>query len=165
MAVKVKETTIEDIDNILTLWNNGEVMQFVGFPKGLGVTKEGLINKWYPSINNDDKRKHYSIYDDDIGYCGECYYDSRNPDQTVLDIKLLPKARGKGLGELGLRHAIEQAFNHGGANTVYVDPHKDNKKALVLYHKLNFKQSPHPDHSLRETHFYLTLHKEDYQQS
>jgi RimJ/RimL family protein N-acetyltransferase len=162
MAVHIKETTIEDLQNVVTLWNDGDVMNYVGFPEGLGVTKQDLINKWYPTINNDVYRRHFSIYDDDIGYCGESYYDSRHPEKTVLDIKLLPKARGRGLGEIGLRHAIEEAFNHGGARMVYVDPNKNNKKALALYHKLNFKQLPHPDCSLRETHLYLTLYKEAY---
>ncbi|NLC94884.1 MAG: hypothetical protein GX676_04250 [Bacilli bacterium] len=39
--IMIKETTEEDLDNIMTLWNNGEVMKYVGFPEGLGITKKG----------------------------------------------------------------------------------------------------------------------------
>ena len=33
--IKVREATIEDIENIQQLWVDGDVMKFVGFPNGL----------------------------------------------------------------------------------------------------------------------------------
>lgn len=38
--VNIKETKEEDLKNTLLLWSNGEVMKFVGFPNGLGITTE-----------------------------------------------------------------------------------------------------------------------------
>ena len=35
--ITIRETSETDLENILLLWNNGEVMHFVGFPNGIGV--------------------------------------------------------------------------------------------------------------------------------
>lgn len=160
--INIKETTKEDLSNIVSLWNNGDVMFYVGFPKGLGVTVEAIEEKWLLSINKNDKRRHYSIYHDEIGYCGESYYGVKDDGYTVLDIKLLPKARGKGIAYAGLKYAIDKAFTEGDAKVVFVDPHKDNVKALKLYDKFGFKKKKHPDIKYVDTHNYLELSYEDY---
>lgn len=137
-------------------------MYFVGFPDGLGVTIKSLKEQWLPGINKNNKRRHYSIYHTELGYCGESYYKVEDNSKAALDIKLLPIARGKGVAYEALRHAITNAFNQGSANVVYVDPHKDNVKALNLYKKLNFKLHKHPNQELSDKHYYLELAKEDY---
>ena len=43
----IKETTKNDLDNVILLWNNVEVMQFIGFPEGLGITEV----KWNLGLN------------------------------------------------------------------------------------------------------------------
>jgi RimJ/RimL family protein N-acetyltransferase len=157
VRTRIVETSEKDIDHILTLWNDGEVMTFVGLPNGLGITKEELLNKWLPNINVTHKRKHYSIYDDELGYCGEAYYGIDDSNKAALDIKLFPKARGRGIGFLGLSHAIKEAFEIGHADAVYVDPHKDNIKAHKLYEKLGFVMLEHPNPQYRDTHLYMEL--------
>jgi RimJ/RimL family protein N-acetyltransferase len=156
-----KETTEEDLNNIVELWNSGDVMFFVGFPDGLGVDVKSLKENWLPRININDLRRHYSIYDKNIGYCGECYYSVEEDGTGILDIKLLPKARGKGIGYQGLKFAIEQAFLLGKANNVVVDPHKKNLKAISLYKKIGFVCYEHPNPEYKETHHYMVLLKED----
>lgn len=158
----IKETTLEDLSNIASLWNNGDVMFYVGFPNGLGVNVKSLVEKWLPKINKNKKRCHYSIYHYEIGYCGESYYEVAQNGYTTLDIKLLPLARGKGIAYEGLKYAIDKAFNQGEAKIVYVDPHKDNIKALKLYDKLGFKIMTHPNSEYADKHNYLELSYEDY---
>ena len=43
----IKETSKEDLLNIMSLWNNDEVMSFVGYPQGLEITLPKLID-WLP---------------------------------------------------------------------------------------------------------------------
>lgn len=155
--ITIIETTIDDLDNVVKLWNDGEVMSYVGFPKGLGVTKEQLLNKWINNINVSPKRKHYSIYHELLGYCGESYYSVEENGRAALDIKLLPKARGKGIAKKGLEYAIKNAFEIGKANMVYVDPNKDNVKAIALYKKIGFIEYPHPNKEYRGTNLYFEL--------
>jgi len=142
--VTLRETTAADLPNIKSLWNDGDVMKFVGFPDGLGITNDEL-DSWLVWVIDKRLRCHYSIYADEVGYCGEAFYDV-NPDTSVasLDIKLLPVARGKGIAKQALSFAIDQAFGVGGAAKCYVDPNLANLKARALYEKLGFKPKPHP---------------------
>ncbi|MDR7857028.1 GNAT family N-acetyltransferase [Tissierella sp.] len=159
--ITIKETTVEDLDNIMNLWNNGEVMFYVGFPKGLGITMDKL-EKWLSGVNQNQYRKHYSIYADGIGYCGETYYeiDCIN-NLSALDIKLLPHAQGKGIAEFSLRFAITQVFENKLATRAYVDPNPDNKSAWKLYHKLGFVSKSRPEF-LEPYSVYLEITEDEY---
>jgi RimJ/RimL family protein N-acetyltransferase len=161
--IRIKETSEEDLENILKLWNDGEVMFFVGFPNGLGITLEKL-HEWLLWVISKPYRCHYSIYHDEIGFCGETFYNV-DPDHGIaaLDIKLVPEARGKGIAEFSLSYVIQQAFTQGNAKKVYVDPHPNNKKAWKLYEKLGFSQRPRPDF-LEDWDSYLEITKDEWGQ-
>lgn len=139
-------------------------MSYVGFPNGLGISMEKLI-EWLPWAISRPKRCHYSIYHDELGYCGETFY---NVDQehglAALDIKFIPKAQGKGIAEFALRFAIEQVFFQGNAKRVYVDPHPDNLSAWNLYRKLGFTSKTRSEH-LEQWDTYLDISKEDWENS
>ena len=96
---------------------------------------------------NRPRINHYSIYTDDISYCGEAFYeiDTEHGNAASLDIKLLPKARGKGIAANALTHAIAKAFENG-AEKVWVDPNPANEKALALYNRLGFVRKEMPDY-------------------
>lgn len=159
-GLKIIETTSKDLENILMLWNDGEVMKYVGFPEGLGVSIKMLRNKWFPNINVTDKRKHYSIYHNEIGYCGECYYSVDDFGKAAMDIKLLSKARGMNIAFTSLKYALDQAFKRGHANICYVDPQKRNRKAISLYERLGFIELPHPDKEVGKEHLYFEISKD-----
>ena len=155
IGVIIKGTEKYDLENVMSLWNDGEVMQFVGFPEGLGVTKDKM-ERWLEWAIAKPQRCHYSIYANDIGYCGETFYNVGDNDAAALDIKLFPKARGKGIANKALLFAIDHAFTEGNAKLVYVDPHPENKKAWQLYQKLGFISKPRPDF-LEEGETYLEI--------
>jgi len=142
--IRIKETDQSDVQNVMKLWNNGQVMFYVGFPRGLGVTIERL-QKWLDGVNQDIFCRHYSVYAENIGYCGETFYDiDRGHDLARLDIKLLPKAQGKGIAAYAFSNVIDQVFSNNLATKAYVDPHLDNKKASKLCAKLGFVSKPRP---------------------
>jgi len=143
--IRIKETNQSDLPNVMQLWNNGQVMFYAGFPRGLGVTIERL-QQWLTGVNQDIFSRHYSIYAENIGYCGETFYDiDRGHDLARLDIKLLPKAQGKGIAAYAFSHVINQVFSNNLATKAYVDPHPDNKKASKLCAKLGFVSKPRPE--------------------
>lgn len=142
--LKIIETHECDLENIQKLWADGDVMKYVGFPKGLVESMENLL-EWYKRIEkNRPHQNHYSIYDGDT-YCGESFYhiDYEHNNSASLDIKLFNHARGKGIGTLALDQTIQEAFRNG-ANKVWVDPNPSNLKAISLYERLGFlrKQMP-----------------------
>lgn len=156
----IKETSNEDLINIMSLWNNGEVMSFVGYPNGLGMTLPKLI-EWLPWAISKPNRCHYSIYHEELGFCGETFYNlDAIYELAALDIKLIPDAQGKGIAEYALRFVIEKAFLQGKAKRVYVDPHPENLKAWNLYRKLGFTTKTRPDY-LQKWDTYLEISRED----
>ena len=38
MNCEIRETARDDLENIMSLWNNGDVMRYLGYPDGLGTT-------------------------------------------------------------------------------------------------------------------------------
>jgi hypothetical protein len=40
--ITIRPTRREDLENVRALWNDGDVMQYVGFPQGLDATAESM---------------------------------------------------------------------------------------------------------------------------
>lgn len=158
--ITIRETQKADISKVQALWENGEVMKFVGFPDGLHQSDEEM-QKWYAWIEESRPNiNHYCIFHDDT-YCGETFYkiDPEHQNHASMDIKLFPFARGKGIAAIGLSYAIQEAFRHGAA-AVWVDPDPKNQKAIALYKRLGFVEKPLPDHlrydGFEQVYFELT---------
>ncbi len=159
--IKIKETSREDLENVMKLWNDGEVMFYVGFPEGFNTNVEKLTG-WLKWAISKPERCHYSIYAEGVGYCGETFYDVDDEHKSAaLDIKLLPCSRGKGIASKALRFAIKKAFEDGQAESVYVDPHPENLKAWALYEKLGFECKPRPEY-LEEGDTYLEFRRDQW---
>lgn len=161
----LRPTTEKDLENVMRLWNHGEVTKYVGFPEGIGVTVDDL-RPWLARIEaHRPHTEHWAIYDEDGRYCGEAFHRlSENPQEAAsLDIKLLPEARGKGIATAALRHAIESAFALG-ATKVCVDPSPENKKALALYERLGFSKvaTPKNDRYDPQDAVYMELTEDTY---
>ena len=161
--LEFRQTTLADLKNIQRLWADGDVMRYVGFPQGLQEPDEAL-QAWIGSIAaRRPQTDHYSIYEDGV-YCGEtCYSIDRESRSASLDIKLFSFARGRGIAAKALSHAVSEAFRNG-AETVWVDPHPENAKAIALYERLGFRQKEMPAHVIAmgeepETTLYLELRK------
>lgn len=144
--IHIKLTEKEDLKNVQTLWATPEVMEFVGFPDGLYESMEYLEQEWLPWVQKFPQRQHYSVYADNIGYCGEAFYEVDELGYACMDIKLLPAARGKGIAQYALSHALNQAFLIGGAICAWVDPDPQNEKALKLYTRLDFWETQRAEH-------------------
>ncbi|MBR1649534.1 MAG: GNAT family N-acetyltransferase [Lachnospiraceae bacterium] len=142
--ITIKESTYEDIMNIQSLWADADVMQFI-WPGGLRETEES-VKEWLDRfIAAKPKQNHYSIFEDEK-YCGETQYRIDESTKTAsLDIKLFSFARGRGIATEALSFSIKEAFKNG-AETLWVDPHPDNAKAVALYSRLGFIQKEMPEH-------------------
>ena len=142
--ITIQESTYDDIKNIQGLWADADVMKYI-WPGGLQETEEG-VREWLDRyIAVRPKGNHYSIYEDGK-YCGETAYEIDEANHCAsLDIKLLSFARGRGIATKALSHSIEEARKNG-AETLWVDPHPANSKAIALYQRLGFVRKEMPEH-------------------
>ena len=161
--ITIKESTYDDIRNIQNLWADEDVMKYI-WPGGLHETEEA-VREWLDRfIDARPKQNHYSIFEDGK-YCGETQYRiDEGTRNASLDIKLFKFARGRGIAAQALSHSIQEAFKHG-AETLWVDPHPSNEKALKLYHKLGFVQKEMPEYVIAlgedpTVYVYMELRKE-----
>lgn len=144
--VEIRETTSRDLNDVQKLWADGDVMKYVGFPDGLHESDE-YMKKWLAWIEQGKPlQNHYSLFEDGV-YCGESFYsiDADHDNSATLDIKLFSFARGKGIGAAGLTYAIQEAFANG-AKSVWVDPNRQNAKAIAMYQRMGFVEKEMPAH-------------------
>ena len=161
--ITIKETTTQDLSNLMCLWNNPEVMRFVGYPNGLEITMSKML-EWLPWAISKPERCHYSIYFEER-FCGETFYNVDTIYETAaLDIKLVPDAQGRGIATQALCFAMREAFLIGNAKRVYVDPYPENQKAWKLYRKLGFIERPRPEY-LSEWETYLEISFRDWKKA
>jgi len=143
-VISIKESTYDDIKDIQRLWADEDVMKYI-WPGGLHETEES-VRAWLDRfISARPVQNHYSIFEDGK-YCGETQYRiDEDTHSASLDIKLFPFARGRGIATKALEYAVGEAFMNG-AETLWVDPHPNNTKAIALYSRLGFVHKEMPEH-------------------
>lgn len=142
--IEIRESTYDDVKNIQGLWADADVMKYI-WPGGLQETEEG-VREWLDRYALErPKSNHYSIFVDGK-YCGETAYGIDDANHcAAMDVKLLSFARGRGIATKALSYAIKEAFKNG-AETLWVDPHPENGKAIALYQRLGFVRKEMPAH-------------------
>lgn len=162
--IEIKETTLNELEDVRRLWADGDVMRFVGFPAGLQETKEEMLD-WYRWIETGRPRvNHYSVFSDGK-YCGETFYEiDAEHACAAMDVKLFGFARGRGIASAALSYAIDKAFANG-AEKVWVDPNPENLKAIALYKRLGFREKDFPAYWISDGDapgsIYMELTKEE----
>jgi ribosomal protein S18 acetylase RimI-like enzyme len=82
-----------------------------------------------------------------------------------FEIKLLPKAQGKGIAEWALKKIIDMAISSKKIDSVWATPNKNNEKARNLYVKLGLKEKEFPMYLAEENsgyHTYMELKLNEY---
>jgi RimJ/RimL family protein N-acetyltransferase len=133
------------LNDLLRLWNDGQVMQWVGFPDGKGYDWE-QINSWFARVESDPDRHHFVFHTREIDFCGEVYYAlDRKHKRASLDIKLLPEAWGGGLATDALKTLIDRVFDvEESVNYVWTEPSKANLAARRLYERCGLRSAERP---------------------
>ncbi len=143
--VVIRTTTREDLADLVALWNDGRVMQWVGFPKGLGYNDE-RISQWFDKLQTQPHRHHFIVSSDGIGFCGEIYYavDAEHK-RAGLDIKLRPEAQGQGLATDALKTIIQHVFQtEKTVQVIWTEPRKENAASQELYTRCGFEPEQRP---------------------
>lgn len=143
--VTIRTTSRQDLTDLMTLWNDGRVMQWVGFPNGLGYDEE-KIARWFEKLQSHPHRHHFVVYANSVGFCGEVYYAVDQAHRRAeLDIKFVPSAQGRGLATDALQTLIRHAFeNEKEVDIVWTEPRVNNIASRKLYTRCGLTPQPRP---------------------
>lgn len=143
--VLLLSTQETDLPALLRLWNDGAVMQWVGFPDGLGYDMEKM-HEWLRRLQANRDRHHFAVYAGDGSFCGEAYSSlDRERHRAGLDIKFVPEAQGKGRSRDAFGALIDWVFRTlPEADAVWVEPRPNNLAARTLYYSCGLRQTTRP---------------------
>ena len=161
-SITLKPTSADDLSFLQDLWNDGRVMQWVGFPNGVGVTEEA-INKWYDQRVSLPHFHHFIVLDEYEKRCGEVHFDLVGA-YAGLDIKLCIEVQGKGIATRALSAVIDKAFEFSDAcEYVWTEPSLVNTAARRLYTRCGLSESPRPPAMAGDDPFW-TLSRDHWQE-
>lgn len=129
----------------MALWNDGEVMRWVGFPEGLGYDA-GDVAAWWRAVSADPDCHHFVVRDGSGSFCGEVFYRVERPARrAALDVKLCSPAQGLGVATKALGRLIELVFaDEPEVDAVWVEPSAANAAARRLYERCGLRPRPRP---------------------
>ena len=125
----------EDFEN---LWETGEVMKNVGYPKGLGWSRPQYDNFWKTLDNKNFVL--FAIENKNGRFVGEAKLSFPDDDNFCgHDVKLLPEYQGKGYGREAWRLLMELSRRRWPDSIMSVTPSVENAAAIELYKSLGFE--------------------------
>jgi len=138
-------TVESDLPELMTLWNDGRVMSWVGFPGGLRYDMPRML-RWLHAMRAHPDRFHFTARCAEIGFCGELYCDlNRAHRRAGLDIKFTPGAQGDGRSRIALRSLIRWIFaTLPEADAVWTEPVASNLASRTLYYSCGLRSTERP---------------------
>lgn len=136
--MKLRKATEDDVEAIQTWWNDGELMESVGFPNGLGITEENVRKQ----LNRENHVLMIALDIENDTLIGEFSYGQIDPEDGTARIGLKIANRdyqGKGYGKEGLKYLLGYLFEYYALDAVLVDTFVSNDRARGLYEKFGAK--------------------------
>jgi RimJ/RimL family protein N-acetyltransferase len=131
----IRNAEINDAKIISNWWNDGKVMAHAGFPNGIGVTEQSVIDLIL--TDSDDTCRRLILEAGGVPI-GEANYSNLGNNKVEIGIKICDFGRqGKGLGPKFLKMLISELFNIGYVKVV-LDTNLNNLRAQHVYEKLGF---------------------------
>lgn len=143
MNLKYKEITIReavhaDAVQLCAWWNDGVVMAHAGFPNGLGITEEAIIEK-LQAQDIQNTCRHIIEYEGRP--IGEMNYIRMNETACEMGIKICETdMQNRGLGKVILSLFIKGLFEELGYDKICLDTNLNNQRAQHVYERLGFQK-------------------------
>ena len=125
--LKVRKPDKTDIEMYFKLWNSPEVMQNVGFPQGLKISKEKISEQIKKQDETEYDKTLVVVEKSSDEAIGECKLGFPNEEGiSITDIKLLPEFWGNGYGEEIKNSLCLYLFSRTNCKIVEASPNKKN---------------------------------------
>lgn len=161
LRVRTASASEGDVAFYHRLWNHPEVMANVGFPRGLGLSRE--------QIRAQLARQREGPFDvclvvelrETGARIGECRLGSPDGDGlSETDVKLLPEHWGRGIGTELKRALVGYLFEHAGCRGVKATPNVRNRASQRMQEKVGARRVGEEVHRFPEAmrHFTEDVH-------
>lgn len=143
----IRSITMDDVATFIKWWNDGSLMESVGFPEGLGITEEKVRGDFQKEIQERETgfpdHRRFVILDrwteqpvGEISY-GKMDYTKRS---CRIGMKIGEiSAQGKGFGKDALHVFMDYLYERYGLWSIQLDTLADNQRALKLYQNMGFQ--------------------------
>lgn len=136
-SLVIREAAAEDAKLLWRWWNDGKVMEHAGFPRGLGISEEEVVEL----LTDGDPNQHRLILEVDSRPVGEMNYRDLGDGTAQIGIKICDfQQQGKGYGPRFLRLLIRHLFEEAGYSKIVLDTNLKNTRAQHVYEKLGFRK-------------------------
>lgn len=125
--LKVRKAETSDVDFYSRLWNSGKVMKMVGFPQGLRISEERIIEQIENHPDHVFDQTLVVIEKISGEKIGECKLGLPNENGiSCPDFKFLPEYWGKGFGGEIINGLCQYIFSQTETRIVETSPNVNN---------------------------------------
>ena len=134
----IRNATSNDASILCKWWNDGRVMAHAGFPNGLGISEESIVQQLSSDTDEIHRRLIIEVDGEPIG---EMNYRNKGNNIAEIGIKICDFSKQeKGHGKKLLTMLINALFRDLGYKKIILDTNQNNHRAQHVYEKLGFKK-------------------------
>jgi len=127
LSIRRATSSDDDVAFFYRLWTNPDVMKFVGYPRGLRITLDGIRTRIEKQKSTEFHALLIVQMKDSGVPIGECKLGAPDAESIAeTDIKLLPSHWGNGYGSEIKRGLVAYLFTNTNCRAVRATPNKDN---------------------------------------
>jgi RimJ/RimL family protein N-acetyltransferase len=134
----IRNAVADDAEILCSWWNDGKVMAHAGFPNGLGITSQEIVDDL---ATDDDASRRRLIIEQDCTPIGEMSYRNKGHRTAEIGIKICNFAKQEmGLGTKALKMLISCLFDEMDYEKIILDTNLTNTRAQHVYEKIGFRK-------------------------
>lgn len=131
--LRVRLATVDDVDLFYRLWSDPRVMRYVGFPRGLPITRDDLRDR----LSRAGESEFDRLLVVELKATGQAIGEAKLgwPDEEGIaepDVKLLPDFRGHKHGVEAWGALLAYEFSHTGCEAVHGTPNVENVASIRM---------------------------------
>ena len=133
----IRKATAKDVKILSAWWNDGEVMAHAGFPNGIGISENQVVEM----LKEDNALNRRLILELEDIAIGEMNYRTLQEKIAEIGIKICDSSQqDKGFGTEYLKMLMEYIFVKLEYDKITLDTNLKNERAQHVYEKLGFRR-------------------------
>ena len=137
-TLTIRNATAADASQLGIWWRDGKVMAHAGFPNGLSITDEEIVNQLATDTDETYRRLTIEV---DLLPIGEMSYHNKGNFTAEIGIKICDfSMQEKGYGTKCISLLVKELFENYGYETIILDTNLNNKRAQHVYENLGFRK-------------------------